>query len=595
MVKQKLETEYKERLALLMNAERVARKKSRLYLYGKLLFFFAAVVMAYYGYVHQCEMEYVVAFVFFAFYVLVLVVDDKCVAKITRLRAFQKVYKDELAALNDDYGAFDDGAIYVDPQHEYAYDLDIFGEHSLFQRLNRTVTAIGRERLAEKFQHLPADRHAVLAYQEAIGELSEMTDWRLRFLSHPFVENSGSALTDVVRNEKYGRFILSSFLPYLFVFVTLSVLMLAIFSVVPWSMFFMMFTVQIGITLAVGRLLSKVDSQTQNLHKEFQGYLSLLEDLETAEFKSSLLSSLKIDLFQKQSSVQALRQLSLILNLFNQRTNELMAIFLNGMFLYDIFLIRYFARWKSKYLSEVPRWLKDIAEFDSLVSLGDYAFNHPQNAVAEVLEEGSNIIVEAKGVYHPFLRYNKAVPNDFTLLKSNVSIVTGANMAGKSTFLRTLGVSFVMASNGIPVCAKGFRFSLVSLFSSMRTADDLSKDISYFNAELLRLQQLVKYVKQQPYTFIILDEILKGTNSRDKLKGSVMFLEAISKCRVCVMVATHDLELSKLEDKYPETYRNYCFEIDLAAKVNYSYKIQRGVAHNLNASFLLSNILKEIG
>ena len=238
--------------------------------------------------------------------------------------------------------------------------------------------------------------------------------------------------------------------------------------------------------------------------------------------------------------------------------------------------------------------MNEIAELDALVSLGDYTYNHPQNVQAQVLEEDSDIVVSTEGVYHPFLRSDKAVSNDFLLRKSNISIVTGANMAGKSTFLRTIGVSFVMACNGIPVCAKSFCFSVVSLFSSMRTADDLTKDISYFNAELLRLQQLVHYVKKQPFTLIILDEILKGTNSRDKLKGSVMFLEEISRCNVSVMVATHDLELSKLEDQHPDTYQNYCFEIELSDNVEYSYKIQRGVAKNLNASFLLSNILKEI-
>ena len=587
---------YNSRIKKEESAERRLKGRSRFYLYAKLISFLGAAVWGYYAYIDENFVETIIALVCLIFYIFVFILDDRCIVRISQVRELLGFCRKEVSALGGDYSSFDSGKEYINPQHEYSYDLDVFGEKSLYQRINRTVTKIGRDRLAEKLAHLNTDKKNILEAQEAIVDLAKMDDWRLRFLVRPFVESYPKQLSSVVGQDKYGFFIMKSKLPYVMIIATLIILVLAILSYVAWSFFFMMFAIQVGVTISVGRMSSKVSGQTNDLHKEFKGYLVLIDDIVTANYSSAMLRDLQHGLSEDGSnSAIALHRLSSILNLFNQRSNELMCILLNGLFLYDVLLIRMFARWSERYMPHVDRWLDCIAEIDALVSMGNYAANHPQNVEAEILNEGENIIVEGNGIYHPFLQYEKAVPNDFRLSKTEVAIVTGANMAGKSTFLRTLGVSFIMACNGIPVCAKSFRFSVVSLFSSMRTADDLSKDISYFNAELLRLQQLVRHVKSHPYTLVILDEILKGTNSRDKLKGSIMFLEEISKQRVGVVVATHDLELSDLEKQHPKVYHNYCFEIELSEHVKYSYKIKRGVAHNLNASYLLSGILKELG
>ena len=167
-------------------------------------------------------------------------------------------------------------------------------------------------------------------------------------------------------------------------------------------------------------------------------------------------------------------------------------------------------------------------------------------------------------------------------------------MAGKSTFLRTIGVSFILAANGAAVCARRFAFVPVSLFSSMRTADNLSKDTSYFQAELSRLRLMLEHVKSHTYTLVILDEILKGTNSSDKLKGSLLILEELSRHEVSGIIATHDLGITDLENRYPDKFLNYCFEIGLSDTIRFSYKISRGVAHNMNASHLIEIMLDKI-
>lgn len=232
-----------------------------------------------------------------------------------------------------------------------------------------------------------------------------------------------------------------------------------------------------------------------------------------------------------------------------------------------------------------------VSELDAAVSMADFRYNHPEATDAEIVD-GSPVLFEAKNLYHPFLGA-KAVKNDFTIQDDNYYIITGANMAGKSTFLRSLGVNYILAMSGMPVFAGSLKVSRFQLFSSMRTTDDLTHGISYFNAELLRLEQLMQFCKRgELRTLIILDEILKGTNSLDKLNGSRLFLEAISRMPVTGVIATHDLELSRMAESSSERFHNYCFEIDLGTDVTYTYKIQPGVARNQNATFLLNKILE---
>ena len=269
---------------------------------------------------------------------------------------------------------------------------------------------------------------------------------------------------------------------------------------------------------------------------------------------------------------------------------------------------------------KMEEWMDIVSEMDAIVSMADFRYNHPEAADAEIVDAseeavlanvastslGQPVVFEAKNLYHPFLGA-KAVKNDFSIKDGNYYIITGANMAGKSTFLRSLGVNYILAMAGLPVFADSLRVSRFRLFSSMRTSDDLTHGISYFNAELIRLEQLMQFCQKSSLrTLIILDEILKGTNSVDKLNGSRLFLESISRLPVSGIIATHDLELSKMEQSSDAgdgnraedgnqtlagRFHNYCFEIELGTDVTYTYKIQPGVARNQNATFLLNQLI----
>lgn len=586
---------YLNKISHLSAQERRLKARSNACLYAKLLFFLGVVVFAYWTYRHFGWPNLTAALLCAAAYVTALVLDSQLRSRIDALRAKQRVCRNEIDGLGGTFSAFRDGSEYVNPQHEYAYDLDIFGKDSLFNRINRTVTRKGSDRLAERLTRLSEDKQDILERQAAVAELAQMPDWRIEFLSHPFTESHLDLMAGLLDRGKPATSALRTTLPYLSVGLTLSFLILGWTGVCTWASFGLMFTAQLSATLLTSRLSAKTNAQAETLCKEFTSYLHVLRDIERAEFRSKRLVEIRHDLFLKEAdSLAALRQLARILNLYNQRGNAVVYIALNGLFLFDIALIRMFAAWKRTYTTYINMWVSHIAEVDALVSLATYAYNHPHNCLPHILGDDADCVIRAENVCHPFLNPEKAVPNSFTLRKKNVAIITGANMAGKSTFLRTIGVTYVLAVNGVPVCAERFGFAVVSLFSSMRTTDDLTHDISYFNAELIRLKNLIRHVRSHRFTLIILDEILKGTNSKDKLTGSVLFLREIAKYDIAALIATHDLELAKLEEQAPSTYVNYCFEIELSEDIKYTYRIQRGAARNMNGSYLLAKLLQSV-
>lgn len=567
---------------------------SRFYAYGKLVTFILAAGCGYCAFHFSSISLALTGIILAGIYIFLLVTDYRYQENLDRLSQCEAVCMKEIAALNNDFSQFQDGSDYTDYRHPYTTDLDIFGPDSLFQRLNRTVTQKGSERMAYQLSHLETDPQNIQNYAEAIAELSQYPDWRIRFMGQPFIKSNPDILEQTNISQTAPLTLFQRIWPYLSVSITLLALLLSITGLLPWLVFGICGLIQFMLSLSQQKASIRNSLRAEKLHKEYRGYLNLLHMVSEAPHNSNKLKDIHHTLFESETScIASFRKLSRILNLNDQRSSGVMYILLNSLFLYDIILKRMFAEWCSTYLPYANRWLDALAETDMLTSLATYAFNHPENHFAEILPADSETIIEARALYHPFLTGEKAVPNHFELHKDRTVLITGANMAGKSTFLRAVGSNYIMAVMGLPVCAQKFRCTIMSLFSSMRTTDNLSSDTSYFHAELLRLKALVIHVQTHPYTLAILDEILKGTNSKDKLKGSVLFLKELSRYPVSAIVATHDLELARLEEENPSRYINYCFEIDLSDRIHYSYQIRKGVARNLNASYLLTQILNE--
>lgn len=505
------------------------------------------------------------------------------------------VYRNEIAFLQNDFSPFYNGEMFADKKHEFSYDLDIFGENSLYHRINRTTTYEGKVRLAQKLVDIPQSEDTVRARQEALFELSDAADFRLRFLAickrfyslsnknHIYIDN---AKDDMFLTSKVALWLISSSIA-----VTAITLLFACLGFLPPWIPMLLLTIQLFIPAIYFGKTNKRAAEVGKLYKNLRRYSQMLALIEKEDFKAKDNILLKEVLFSSHNSLKALNKLADILERFDQRANAYILILLNALYLSDIFLLRNYAQWKQTYSGQLQSWIDALAEFEARISLANYIYNKPDHSMPEIVTDCS-VLIEAKEMGHPFISKDKLVTNDFSLYKSNFVIITGANMAGKSTFLRCAGVNYLMAVNGMTVCASEFRCSLFRLFSNMRNTDDLSSGVSYFNAELIRIEQLIEFVRQHSHTLIILDEILKGTNSKDKLKGSIMFLKKMIELPVTGLIATHDLELAKLEDEQSDLFRNYCFEINIDT-IDYAYKIQRGVSKNLNATLLLQEILSK--
>ena len=559
--------------------------------------------------------------------------DDKNKERIEHLSALMRVYQNELTAMDGDFSPFEQGNQYQNPQHPYSLDLDVFGRDSLFNRICRTITTAGSDALAENLSRENPLSKEELAKRTALQkELAEQgEDWRMEFFalgeknknevldgpartaSYSKLNNlhvdmaaeptrrvigyqkiDSAAVADAMRKVSelavpawYGSKA-SVVVGYLLIIGVVTSVLLSVFGEVSVNVPIWWVMIQYMVVFFVcKRTLDKIDSHGGKLRDQLVAYSQILQLVARRHFRSELGLQMQSTLSE---ALPSFVQLEKILKGYDRRGNFLGLFFTDAFMLSDFFLVRSFLKWKNTYVVKMEEWMDIVSELDAAVSMADFRYNHPEATDAEIVD-GSPVLFEAKNLYHPFLGA-KAVKNDFTIHDDNYYIITGANMAGKSTFLRSLGVNYILAMSGMPVFAGSLKVSRFQLFSSMRTTDDLTHGISYFNAELLRLEQLMQFCKRgELRTLIILDEILKGTNSLDKLNGSRLFLEAISRMPVTGVIATHDLELSRMAESCPGRFHNYCFEIDLGTDVTYTYKIQPGVARNQNATFLLNKIL----
>ena len=532
--------------------------------------------------------EIVLAIAFFALYIFIRICDARNDEAIKHEEDLHAVYLNELKATTGNYAGFDDGQRYVDARHAYTFDLDIFGRDSLYQRLCRTATTGGSDAIAARLSSLDGQQQPHTydeAYRRHIEQLARNEAFRSELISYGVREKIDTqAISHVLGQMLSFKLPRAVSHPFVHALVWLNLagfyasIVLAIMgklnTMIPiWWGALQFFVVYLLLNHTMVKLSAKINSLHHQLTK-----LSKLARLIAPE------------------EAGAFDELNKFLDGLDKRGNILGLFFVDSFALYDFFLLRRFALWRLS--MDLDRWIERIIRTDEDVTVATLLYNNPDTCWPNVVDSGQ-ITYEAHDIYHPFLGA-KAVKNDFTLADRNYYIVTGANMAGKSTFLRAIGVNYVLAMAGMPVFARELKVSTFRLFSSMRTSDDLAHGISYFNAELLRLQQLIDYCRPalgetstQQNTLIILDEILKGTNSLDKLNGSRMFLQAIAHYPVSGIIATHDLELSKMEDE-DHRFHNYCFEIELGQKVTYSYKLTRGVAVNQNATYLLKNILNDV-
>jgi hypothetical protein len=506
------------------------------------------------------------------------------------------INENEASALDGDYSMFDDGSRFAATGHDFVYDLDIFGPSSLYQYLNRTCTGYGSEVLAGWLSDPYPIEGSMEERQKAISEIAAKDSWRQSFIAtgmnKSLTRENISGISKWLERESSGS--KSTFIKtIIWVLPALCILSagLAAAGILHYSFFTGIFLVNTFIILFNLKKSSSIHEELTGRFRYLSSVGRLLEVLENESFESPVINRMKHGTPGKsQSSTESMNELGRIIRAFDSRLNVIAGFILNGFLLWDLHCIRRLDRWKNEHREQFPVWLKNLGETDALISLGNYSFNNPGFVFPVKADEG--IIIDATALGHQLIHSESRVTNDFRLSgKGRICIITGANMAGKSTFLRSVAVNLILAMTGAPVCALVMKFSPVRLFTSMRTTDSLSSNESYFYAELKRLKILEQKIKAGENTFFILDEILKGTNSDDKSQGSRLFMGRIISLGGTGLIATHDTSLGTMQEEFPAIIENKCVEVDIDGdKISFDYKLREGIASKKNAVLLMKQM-----
>lgn len=495
----------------------------------------------------------------------------------------------ELEVLNRAFHHLPSGEKYKDALHFYSQDIDLFGRGSFFQYLNRTALESGSDFLANLFTANKID--SIPTKQEAIAELSQMPKWRQQFSGIASLVKTEVSATEVTHWLKdYKSFVPKWIKPVSMVFSIISVGLIVLnyldlvsgYAVGGW--FFL------GLAIS-GRYIKKVNdlsSHTSKIQSTFEQFHKLILEIENQDFSSELLSekrSLVVNANKKASTI--LKKFAKHLDALDQRSNMFIGALTNGFMLRDLRQSYDIEKWIEAHKANVPVWFEAITFFDSYNSLGNFHFNHPNYVFPKISDDVA--VLKVIGAGHPLLKESTMVRNDIQINSEEFFIVTGANMAGKSTFLRTVSLQILMGNLGLPVCAESAEYNPIKLITSMRTTDSLTDDESYFFSELKRLKFIVDEIKTDRY-FIILDEILKGTNSTDKAIGSRKFVEKLVASNSTGIIATHDLSLCKVAEELPDV-KNYFFDARIENdELFFDYTFKPGICQNMNASFLLKKM-----
>jgi hypothetical protein len=510
------------------------------------------------------------------------------VGKKRYLEAIIEVNQQEIDGLNGDLSSFDNGEKFKDPLHHFSHDIDLFGANSFFHHINRTNRNESQTLLASMLSSNSIDD--IAQKQASIKELASLVEWRQNYsVSTKLIETEVSSKAIFSWLNEYKPFISKPmyYLGLAFPFLSVAVFALYFFGIISESYILYMLLAGLGLTSVFLKKITKLSNNVSEFKEVMSQYSNLLIEIENQTFTSELLLNRQNKIKSEKVKASAmLKELSKHIDALDQRNNMIFGVVGNGYLLWDIKQVFRIEKWITDYKTKVKNWFDVIEFFDAYNSLGNFAYNHPDFNYPTLSKD---TVIKAEQLGHFMINKSVRISNDVLVDENNFIIITGANMAGKSTFLRTIALNIVSANIGLPVCAKSFNYNPIKLISSMRTSDSLLDDESYFFSELKRLKFIVDEIKTDKY-FIILDEILKGTNSKDKEEGSKKFVQKLVASKSTGIIATHDLGLCTIEEQLPQVKNKYFDAEIIDNELFFDYKYKEGICQNMNASFLLKKM-----
>jgi DNA mismatch repair ATPase MutS len=540
-----------------------------------------------------------------------IVIHESVIRKSGHLKALRTINENELKFLGHEFpAAADPGSEFQNPDHAFSSDLDIFGGKSLFHYVNRAVTAVGRRCLSDWLQ-APAAPEEIERRQRAVQELSQKIDFRQNIASFGmFIDDSSRQLDSLYKALDEPFLLYGKKWPRIFLLawpiLTVGAAVLIFFKVS--AVFLLVMTVSQSVAnRKFSNRVKRIYTLTSRSGRILRAYSRIIGEIEAERFDDDKLARLKDQLSGSRiHASESIRQFSKLLEWFDARNGMLHVIF-NNIFFWDLNCVYRIEKWRAHTAAHIPQWFGAIGEFEALSGFAALHFNNPRWALPEVA--AGSFRLQAQTLGHPLIPEKDRIGSSFELgtndkadAAGTLAIVTGPNMAGKSTFLRSVGVNTILALAGGPVCAESLSITPVKLITSMKTSDSLDKHLSLFYAELQRLKTVLDGILGGEPVFFLIDEMLKGTNALDRQKGSLALLRQLLRNGANGIVATHDLELTKLENReewekakspYPEGVRiaNYHFDGYVENdKLLFDYRLKQGVCRSHNALVLMKKM-----
>ncbi len=566
----------------------------RVWSYSRLAITFMAVAFVVY-FANLRSFEGIVVTVFIYPIVFGLIVQRHNRIKLERYKVSNLVdiNCEEILRIEVNLEEFDEGREFIDREHPYTSDLDIFGRHSIFQWINRTSTYFGRNMLAEWLKS-PADKSEIEYRQESIKELSDDLDWIQDFQAlgrlSPVKPAEVKKLVSWLEEDE-SPWLKIGILPHLAgVVLMITGITLLGFGLITYGWLIFPLSLNVLLLRRLFQRMKDLMDKTYEGNKAIQSITLLIQKVEDSDFKSKRLKEIQYSFIGENSSAfLRLKKLNKLLDFVNSRANPLFGL-IDILTLFDYFLLRALSKWKNEEREKVREWFSMIGMMECLNSLAATSHAEVDLNFPDFVEDEFHF--SARSIGHPLIGPQQRINNDSGLKgKGSIAIVTGSNMSGKSTFLRTVGVNLVLAQMGAPVCAESMEFSGTSLFTSMRNSDLLAESVSSFYAELQRLKALLDRINvgEKPVMFMI-DEVLKGTNSKDRHLGAESLILQLREMNTFGWVSTHDLELGKLAEvstgielfSFNSSIRN--------GELIFDYKLSKGLCRSFNASILMKKM-----
>jgi hypothetical protein len=553
----------------------------------------AFLILGYYSIASANNSSYVIAMVVCAVAFFVLMRLHTAVSqKKNRAAALVKVNEQEIAYLSGTGIAFENGAEFTNFNHPYSHDLDIFGERSLFQNLNRIGTFKGKQKLADLLLNV-LPQNEILKNQQAIKELAAKPEWRQEVMALSATNKDGAEVYNKLTNwVNNGTKPISAIAGIIAIIAPVALLLCLIGYIITGdstlsnAMGYLIGFNLLFILLFIRFIKIETDSTTE-IHEIIRNYSLIINQLENEKFESEKLKSLQSQLISGgQKASTHIKKLAVLFSQMDTVSNVIGAAVFNGFLLYHFHILRALLKWKKDHAQNVNLWLEAIAEAEALSSFANLYYNNPDFTFPTL---NTNNIIAFKDLAHPLLKKGVRIGNNITF-NPGFTILTGSNMSGKSTFLRSLGINMVLAGAGAPVCAAEAIVHPLPVLVSMRLSDSLSDSESYFFAEIKRLRQIMDALQDQR-AFVLLDEILRGTNSDDKQMGTIKVIKRMMGFNAVGAIATHDIEVCDTALEYPENLVNRCFEVQIIDnELYFDYQLRDGICKNKSATFIMEKM-----